>query len=321
VGDGHKIWYEQCGNKAGKPVLFNHGGPGAGCTPKSRRFFDPAYYMIVVYDQRGCNRSTPNAADDIWAALKNNTTQDLVEDCEKLRIACGVSGPWHVVLGGSWGSTLSIAYAEAYPQSVKALVLRGVFTGEQEDIDYLFNDGGMMQFQPEAWEAFAGHIVESAPNPTAAAEDARHILAAYYKRLTSEDEAVKNAAAAAFTRYELSIVKNTVPEQMIADYLAEPKLLIPFSVFEVHFMLHHCFMRSGQLLDGCAKLPKDLKVRICHGRCDFCTRPKAAWRLAQTLRACGVTDVVVNLVSGAGHHDSEEPVGAAMVVATDGLRH
>jgi len=320
VGDGHELYYEQCGNKTGKPVLFLHGGPGAGCSPKSRQFFDPATYMIVVFDQRGCNRSKPNAADDIWAALKCNTTQDLVSDCEKLRAACKVEGAWHVVLGGSWGSTLALAYAQTHPTCVKSLVLRGVFTGEQSDIDYLFNDGGMLAHHPEAWVAYTKHLSDTAADPASAAEDARHPLAAYYRRLTSNDSAVASAAAAAFATYELTLIKNQPPHEWIKEYCADPQKLIPFTTFEAHYMLHHVFLRSGELLEGCAKLPKDLKVRICHGRADFCTRPIAAYRLTNSLRANGVEDVVMALVNGAGHHDSENPVAAAMVRATDELR-
>lgn len=320
VGDGHQIYYEQCGQRDGLPVLFLHGGPGAGCSPKSRQFFDPCRYHIVVFDQRGCNRSRPSAADDIWAALRANTTQDLVEDCERLRRACGVEGAWHIVLGGSWGSFLALAYAEQHPERVRALVLRGVFTGEQADVDYLFNDGQMTQFHPEAWEAYEGHILDTAASAQEAREDARHLLAAYYRRLTSGDPARAGAAAAAFSTYELSIIKNHTPHEMIEEFLADPRKLIPFSLFEVHFMLHHCFTRSGALLDGVAKLPKDLRVRVCHGRADFCTRPIAAHRMAKAMRAVGIEDVVVNFVNGAGHHDSEAPVGAAMVRATDELR-
>merc|ERR1712216_1003041 len=131
---------------------------------------------------------------------------------------------------------------------------------------------------------------------------------------------VAGAAAVAWGKYELSIIKNEIPHDWIKALCEDPKGLIPFTVFECHYMLHHCFLRNGELLDKCANLPKDLKVRICHGRCDFCTRPVAAHRLAKTMRAHGVTDIIVNFVPGSGHHDSEAATGAAMVVATDELR-
>eukprot|EP00928_Gymnodinium_smaydae_P080055 TRINITY_DN63859_c0_g1_i1.p1 TRINITY_DN63859_c0_g1~~TRINITY_DN63859_c0_g1_i1.p1 ORF type:complete len:344 (-),score=89.85 TRINITY_DN63859_c0_g1_i1:115-1146(-) len=320
VGQGHEIYYEKCGNPSGKPVLFLHGGPGAGSNPKSRRFFDPETYMIVVIDQRGCNRSKPNAADDLAAALKHNNTQTLVEDCEVVRKHCGVTGPWAIVLGGSWGSTLALAYAITYPEAMSALVLRGVFTGEQSDIDHAFNSGSMMQHHPEAWEDFAGHIKETASSPEEAARESEHILAAYNRRLNSSDRNVQYAAAKAFTRYELTVIKNDTPKAMIEDFCNTPSLLVPFASFEVHFMLNHVFLREGEILDGCAKLPKNMRVRIINGRCDFICRPVTAWRLYKTLKANGLEDVQINLVNGWGHHDSEEPVGAAMVQATDELR-
>merc|ERR1712113_605015 len=206
----------------------------------------------------------------------------------------GIAGPWHTVLGGSWGTTLGIAYAEAYPDSVKALILRGVFTGEQSDIDHAFNSGGMAQHHPEAWEAFAKHITDSASSPEEAARESQHILGAYYKRLTSGDEKQANEAAKAFTRYELTVIKNNTPQEMIDDFCADPNLLVPFATFEAHFMLNHVFTREGQLLDGCAKLRKDMKVRIINGRCDFICRPVTAWRLAKRMKQYGLEDVQVN---------------------------
>lgn len=319
VGDGHEIYWETCGNEAGKPVLFLHGGPGAGSSPKSRRFFDPAVYMIVVMDQRGCGRSRPNACDDIWVALKANNTQTLVEDCEALRKHLGIDKPWEIVLGGSWGSTLALAYAVTYPNSMRSLVLRGVFLGDQCDIDHAFN-GGLAQHHPEAWEAFAEYIKDTAASPEEATRESEHILGAYYKRLTCGDKVKAAEAAKAFTRYELTVIKNNTPEEMIQEFCASPHLLIPFATFEAHFMLSHLFVREGELLENCSKLNKDMKVRIVNGRCDFICRPCTSWRLAKGLKANGLKDVEVNFVNGAGHHDSETPVGKAMVDATDGLR-
>merc|ERR1712113_1004723 len=232
----------------------------------------------------------------------------------------GIAGPWHTVLGGSWGTTLGIAYAEAYPDSVNALVLRGVFTGEQSDIDHAFNSGGMAQHHPEAWEAFAKHITDSASSPQEAARESQHILGAYYKRLTSGDERQANDAAKAFTRYELTVIKNETPESMIQHYLEDPKVLVPFASFETHFMLNHVFLRAGQLLEGCHKLCKDMKVRIVNGRADYICRPITAWRLAERLKAAGLEDVQVHFVNGWGHHDSEPGVGCKMVEVTNELR-
>lgn len=319
VGDGHQLYYEQCGNPKGKPALFLHGGPGAGASPNARRLFDPSVYMVCVFDQRGCNRSKPNASEDLDASLKNNTTQALVADCEKLRQKCDVTGPWHLVVGGSWGVALGVAYAETYPDAVLALVLRGVFTCDQEDVDHLFNSGSMLQHHPEAWEAYVKHIEDTAPTPEALEEDRRCLLGAYYKRLTSGDVAVATAAAKALTGYELLLIKNERDEAFIESVLSENEKLIPCAIFESHYSLNHFFLRRGELLDGCTKLRKDLRVRITHGRADFCTRPIAAWRLAKSMRTAGLTDVGVNMIGGCAHHDSEPLMAAAMVAAIDEL--
>lgn len=320
VGNGHAIYYEQCGNPEGKPALFLHGGPGAGSSPNSRRLFDPNIFHIVVFDQRGCNRSKPNASEDLEGSLQGNTTQDLIEDCEKLRIACKVEGPWDCLVGGSWGCTLAVAYAEAYPQNVRSLVLRGVFTCEQEDVDHLFNSGSMEQHHPEAWEAYVQHIVDTAESPEALKEDQRCYMSAYYRRLTCGDAKRAAAAAASVTGYELGLIKNHRDEAFIQSILQDPEKLIPCATFELHYSLNHFFLKRHQLLDNCDKLSKDLRVRICHGRADFCTRPIAAWRLARSMRTAGVKDVVCNMLGGTAHHDSEPDMAAAMIAAIDELK-
>jgi len=199
-------------------------------------------------------------------------------------------------------------------------VLRGVFTGEQSDIDHAFNNGGLAQHHPEAWEAFAKHITDTASSPEEAARESEHILGAYYRRLISGDSAKASAAAKAFTRYELTVIKNETPKAMIEDFCAKPSLLIPFAAFETHFMINHVFTYEGQLLDGVSKLRKDMKVRIITGRNDFICRPSTAWRLAKAMKAAGIKDVTCEFVNGWGHHDSEPGVGLEMVQTTDELR-
>eukprot|EP00927_Polykrikos_kofoidii_P083037 TRINITY_DN8412_c0_g1_i2.p1 TRINITY_DN8412_c0_g1~~TRINITY_DN8412_c0_g1_i2.p1 ORF type:complete len:391 (-),score=49.99 TRINITY_DN8412_c0_g1_i2:150-1202(-) len=319
VGDGHEVYYEICGAREGKPVLFLHGGPGAGCSVTQRRYFDPTFYKVVLFDQRGCGRSEPNASKDLQASLRNNNTQSLVEDCEAVKKHVGVTTPWYMVYGGSWGTTLGIAYAQAYPESVDRLFLRGVFTGEQDDINHAFN-GGMEDHHPEAWEAFAKHITETASDQAEAERESKHILAGYYKRLTSGDAEKAAAAAREFVRYEITVVKNDTPKEMIDGYLSNPLKLIPFATFECHFMLNHLFLRECQLQDDCVKFRKSMKVRIVHGRNDFICRPSGAWRIAKRMKAVGLEDVKVNFVNGWGHHDTEAGVGAAIVQGTDELR-
>ena len=166
VGDGHSIYWEQCGNAMGIPAIFLHGGPGAGCDERSRRFFDPAVFRIVVFDQRGSGRSTPNAADDLAGSLVENTTPALVGDIERLREELKVDR-WGLVLGGSWGSTLALAYAQAHPERVRALLLRGVFTFCPDEVDYLFSNGLARGQNPDAWERYVRFVVDTAPSPEA----------------------------------------------------------------------------------------------------------------------------------------------------------
>src|SRR5215472_10618685 len=180
----HTLYYEQCGNPHGKPVVFLHGGPGAGCNAKSRRFFDPAHYRIVLFDQRGCGRSTPHAE------LTDNTTWDLVADIERLREHLGIER-WQV-FGGSWGSTLALAYAETHPQRVTELLLRGVFLLRKQEIDWFYQRGASVLF-PDAWEPYLAHIPEA---------ERGDLLPAYYRRLTSEDPAVRLAAAKIWSGWE-----------------------------------------------------------------------------------------------------------------------
>lgn len=315
AGAGHQVYYEESGRPDGIPALFLHGGPGGGCSPRSRRFFDPSVYRIVCLDQRGCGRSTPNAADDWQAALVDNNTAALVADCEAIRQVLKVK-QWGLVLGGSWGSTLALALAEAHPGTLRSLLLRGVFLFGPDEVDYLFSSGGTFGQHPQAWSAYCRFIEDTSPDWE---RERTNLLGAYYQRLTSGDLAMQKAAASAFVGYELSISKTFVDSALIEEELATPSALIPFALFEVVYMINGGFLRRGQLLDGCGVL-KDhgIKVRITHGRADYVCQPGAAYRLASTLENLGV-DVSLEFVAGAGHSDSEPGLVDAMVRATDSL--
>ena len=316
VGDGHSLYYDVSGNPDGVPAIFLHGGPGAGCSPRCRRFFDPAVYKIVILDQRGSGKSVPNAADDLAGSLVENNTPSLVEDIEKLREHLGIE-QWGLVLGGSWGSTLALAYAQAHPLSCASLVLRGVFLIEPDEVEYLFCTGGTFGQNPEAWENYKRYIEETSDDPK---REMGNLLGAYWARLTSEDAATREAAAAAFVGYELSISKTYIDPAVLETYLGTPSILIPFAVMEVHYMLNGGFMRRGQLLDGAKTMAKaGHKVAICHGRGDYVCQPQAAYRLAEALR-CEGADVDLEFVAGAGHSDSEPGLVDAMVRATDKFR-
>lgn len=314
VGDGHRLYYDVSGNPDGIPSVFLHGGPGAGVSPRVRRFFDPKIYKIVTFDQRGSGKSIPNAADDLERSLVENTTPKLVEDIDKLRRHLNIK-KWGIVLGGSWGSTLALAYAQTYPKDVESLLLRGVFLFGPDEVNYLFGSGGTFGQNPQAWETYSKYIEDTSNDWEV---ERTNLLGAYWKRLTSSDVATREAAAAAFVGYELSISKTYIDPAVIEEYLGTPSLLIPFAVMEVHYMLNAGFLRRGQLLDG-VDLIKHLKVAICHGRGDYVCQPQAAWRLAQALRKVGCEYVDLEFVSGAGHSDTEPGLVDAMVRASDKL--
>lgn len=317
VGDGHQLYYEQCGNPKGVPAVFLHGGPGAGCDARSRTFFDPEFYHIVVFDQRGSGRSIPNAADDLQGSLVENTTPKLVADIEALRRELTID-TWGVVLGGSWGSTLALAYAQAHPDKCRCLMLRGVFLFGPDEVDYLFSNGGTYGQNPAAWESYCQYIEDTSPDWS---REKTNLLGAYWNRLQSDDAATREAAAAAFVGYELSISKTFIDPVIVEKYLGTPSVLIPFAVMEVHYMINGGFMKRGQLLDNvqCMADHKH-RVAIAHGRGDYVCQPQAAWRLAKALREVGCTDVNLEFVSGAGHSDSEPGLADAMVRATDRFR-
>ena len=311
VGDGHEIYWELSGNPSGKPAVFLHGGPGGGCGVHTRCFFDPAVYRICTFDQRGCNRSTPNASDDWAASIVCNDTPHLVGDVEKLRAHLGVD-KWGVVLGGSWGSTLGLAYAQTHPDRLEALVLRGCFLFMPDEVDNLFQNGHQALNHPEAWAGYEEHI-RSTPGEWEV--ERTNLLAAYYKRLRSDDSDVRNAAARAFVSYELS-VSTTFPNSKKKDrVLSTPEILVPFALFEAHYMLNNGFLRRGQLLDDVGKIAH-LPITIVHGRCDFVCRPEAAYRLWCALDK----KAKLEIVDGAGHSDTEVGIVDALVRATDELR-
>lgn len=314
VGDGHKLYYDVSGNPNGIPAVFLHGGPGGGVSPRVRRFFDPDKYMIVIFDQRGAGKSIPNACDDLEASLVGQNTQKLVADIDALRKHLSVE-KWGVVLGGSWGSTLALAYAQQYPEDVDSLLLRGVFLFSPEEVDYLFQNGGTYGQNPEAWDNYCRYIRDTSEDWT---REQTNLLGAYWNRLTSNNKDTREAAAAAFVGYELSISKTFVDPAVIEEYLGTPSILIPFAVMEVHYMLNAGFLRRGQLLDNVPKISK-MMVEICHGRADYVCQPQAAWRLTQALRTAGCKSVNCEFVSAAGHSDSEPGLVDAMVRASDKL--
>jgi proline iminopeptidase len=292
----HTLYYEQCGNPRGKPVVFLHGGPGAGCNPKSRRFFDPAHYRIVLFDQRGCGRSTP------VAELRENTTGDLVDDIERLRAHLDI-GRWQV-FGGSWGSTLALAYAQAHPQRVSELVLRGIFMLRRWEIDWFYQKGCDAIF-PDAWEEYLKPIP---------CEERGDLVGAYYRRLTSEDPAVRLAAAKAWSTWE----GGTSYLLQNPDYLAttgSDEFALAFARIECHYFVHRgFFLRDDQLLGNAYKL-KNMPGVIVQGRYDVVCPARSAWHLH---RAWPEADL--RIVPDSGHSAFEPGITHELIEATDRLR-
>ncbi len=310
---GHALYYEQSGQADGLAALFLHGGPGGGTSPRVRRFFNPDRYRIVLLDQRGAGQSIPNVSDEYEAALKDNTTAHLVEDIEALRIQLGITR-WRLVLGGSWGSTLALAYAQAHPSRVEQLLLRGIFTFLPDEVDTLFQNGRAADHYPDEWTAYADYIRTTSPDWE---REKHNLVAAYRDRLLNPKQRMD--AAKAFVTYELSISHLYKNEARIQSVMATPEVLVPFAALEVHYMLYGGFMRRGQLLDEVAAI-KDHRIHIVHGRNDAVCLPKAAARLRDALIKAGAgANLTFEFIDAAGHSDSEPPISRALRQAADQL--
>jgi proline iminopeptidase len=294
IGDGHRLYWELSGNPQGKPVVFLHGGPGGGSSPDHRRQFNPDKYKILVFDQRGCGKSTP------YAELDHNTTWDLVDDIEKLRTQVSKVDKW-MVFGGSWGSTLSLAYAETYPERVTEIVLRGIFLFHQDELDWMYKEGGASRVYPDKFEDFIGPIPES---------ERGDLVEAYRKRLTSSDKDEQLAAAKAWSKWEGEIV-TLLPSASTISHFTSPEVAVAVSRIENHYMANHGWLEQGQLLEGAKKL-RGIPGVIVQGRHDTCTPPVAAWRLKQAW-----PEVELNIIPDAGHLFSEPGITDGLVRATD----
>jgi proline iminopeptidase len=293
VSDGHDLYYEESGNPKGKPVVFLHGGPGGGSDPKHRRFFNPDKYRIVNFDQRGCGKSTP------YASLEANTTWDLVADIERLREHLEID-TWQV-FGGSWGSTLALAYAEKHPNRVTELVLRGIFLLRKQEIDWFYQRGASILY-PDAWEPYLAHIPEA---------ERGDLLKAYHARLTSEDPAVRLAAAKVWSGWEGSTSK-LIPDADFTGHFEEDEFALAFARIECHYFANRGFFDTDdQLLRDAHKL-RHIPGVIVQGRYDVVCPMESAWALH---RAWPEADFIITPDSG--HSAFEAPNSRALVAATD----
>ena len=284
VSDLHTIYIEESGNKNGKPVIFLHGGPGGGVDPKYRRYFNPNKWRIIMFDQRGCGKSTP------FAELKENTTWDLVDDIEKIRKHLSIDR-W-VVYGGSWGSTLSLAYSQTYPDSCKALILRGIFLVRKKEIHWFYQEGASKIF-PDDWQSFI------APIPI---EKRDNLLEAYYNLLIGKDSSKKIEAAKAWSTWEGSTVRLIQDKDFIGDF-SDEKFAEAFARIESHYFMNNAWFNSdNHLIENVDKI-RHIPAVIVHGRYDVICPVENAWELHQAW-----PESELHIIPDAGHSIFEEGI-------------
>ena len=300
VSDLHSLYYEQSGNSRGPVALFLHGGPGGASNPKSRRYFNPKHYRIIVFDQRGAGQSTPSAS------LEENTTWDLVEDIEKLRMHLGVD-TWAVVFGGSWGSTLALAYAQTHPKRVQGLVLRGIFLGLKEELQWFYQEGANFLF-PDLWEAFLEPIPE---------EERSDLISAYHHALKDPNPVLSKAAAAAWAGWEtrtLSLLAHEKSEDI--GLIDNPEATWAIAQIENHYIYHGLFLENDtQLIDQVDRI-RHIPAYIIHGRYDIVCPISGAYKLYKAW-----PEATFRIIGDAGHSSSEPGIEAALVEAVNKLQN
>jgi proline iminopeptidase len=291
VSDLHRLYVEECGRRDGLPVVFVHGGPGAGCEQWHRQFFDPEVYRIILFDQRGCGRSEPHAE------LEGNNTAALVADMEAIRQRLGIER-W-VVFGGSWGSTLGLVYAETHPERVLGLILRGIFLCRPGDIHWFYQQGAS-SLLPERWEEFLAPIPET---------ERSDLVGAYYRRLTGSDEVSRMAAAKAWSLWEAH-ASTLLPKPAVVDHFGNPRTALSLARIECHYFMHDSFLQPEQILANAARL-HGIPGVIVHGRYDVVCPAEQAWALHRAW-----PDAELHMVADAGHSALEPGIVDALVTAT-----
>ncbi|MEM9028342.1 MAG: prolyl aminopeptidase [Pseudomonadota bacterium] len=292
TADGHRIYYEECGRRDGTPVLIVHGGPGGGCSPLMRRYHDPSRYRIVLFDQRGCGRSKPHAA------LENNTTWHLIDDMELLRTTLGIEN-WQL-FGGSWGSTLSLAYAISHPERVRNMILRGIFLMRQSEIDWFYRDGCNWLF-PDAFATLVSVLSD---------DERSDIVSSFYKRLTGTDRAAQVEAAKAWSRWEATTLSLRSDPGRARAFTSE-SYAVAFARIESHYFVNLGFFGEPNYLLANVDRIRHIPARIVHGRFDVVTPVRNAWDLKQAW-----PEVDLNIVAGSGHAMSEPRIVSELVRAT-----
>jgi proline iminopeptidase len=292
VDERHTLYLEESGSREGIPVLFLHGGPGSGCESYHRRFFDPSRYRAVLFDQRGAGRSLPHAE------LQDNSTRHLIDDIEKIRKHLGIE-QW-LLFGGSWGSTLALAYAEAHPERVLGLVLRGIFLCREQETRWFYQHGASRIF-PDYWHDFI------APIPQAERDDLLH---AYHRRLTGSDEVARMAAAKAWSLWE-GRTASLLPDPSVINHFGDPHTALSLARIECHYFVNNAFLRPNQLLEDTPKIA-EIPGIIVQGRYDLICPMESAWELHRHWPASEL-----RIVPDAGHSAVEPGIRSALVEATD----
>lgn len=296
VDEIHELYVEEVGNPKGQPVVFLHGGPGGGISPDHRRYFDPEHYRIILFDQRGAGESTPSAS------LEKNTTWDLVADIEKVREHFGIK-TWHV-FGGSWGSTLALAYAIRHPERVSALILRGIFLCRPSEIRWFYQEGASHIF-PDAWDPYFEHIP---------AEERGDFVKAYYKRLTHPDEKIRLAAAKTWSKWEAATSRLYVDPKSIEEF-DDPTYALAFARIECHYFIHNAFFETDNwILENVSRLRK-IPGWIVQGRYDVVCPVRSAWDLHKLW-----PESRLKIIPDAGHAAAEPGIRSALIEATDAAK-
>lgn len=296
VSNLHEIYYEQVGNPQGVPIVFLHGGPGGGISETHRRFFDPKFYRIILLDQRGCGKSKP------LAELKENTTWELINDIEKLRAHCKIND-WHV-FGGSWGSTLALAYAIAHHKIVKSLILRGIFLCRPLEVRWFYQEGASYLF-PDQWEKFIAPVE---------LKDRNEMVRAYYKLLTSENREMKVKAAKAWSQWEAATAHLFIDQKAIDDF-EDPDYAITFASIECHYFINNAFFPTNNYLLENISTISHIPCHIVQGRYDVVCPVRSAWELKKAWPSAKL-----EIITDAGHSALEPSIRSALIEATDRLK-
>lgn len=294
VSDTHEIYYEICGNPQGEPVVFLHGGPGSGCNPTQRRFFDPSHYFIVLFDQRGCGRSKP------LGSTSQNTTADLISDIDLIRRELNINR-WHV-FGGSWGSTLALSYAIKFPEQITSLILRGIFLSRQSELDWFLGD--VAHFYPEVWHQLISYLPINERND---------VLTAYSHRIFNDSTTINIEAAKRWNAFESAIMR-LIPNEVANQEESSDELNaieVARARVQIHYIKNQCFIDGNAILSSAYTL-KDIPTIIVQGRYDMVCPPKSAWELSQAM-----PHAEFYIVHDAGHSAMEAGITSALVAATE----